>query len=389
MKAALAIAAIRALCALRLHAEVLVPAVLEALHQLVPSQRNLFDWTDAQGRLVRYFIEGPIDEQIARLYFAEFHNRREAEAMPRFDSLRRLPAGVRSADELEHSGFFRSALYNKIWRPQGLHTRLEAVLRARDGGLIGSLVLYRGPGERRFTPADEQHLAAVLPALAAALQVHGAAVADDRHVATPEPPESLLLTLAGELCHASPGAMRLLLMAEGGATPERLAEPWTARRGRLLPMLLARLRERAAGGSAQVLAPPPSIVHETPSGQFVARGHLLRPLAAGLAPLAQVTLRRLEPHRVALERALRALPLTPGQLSVCRNLTPRPPGELMRCLESARHAHPGNSRLATRHRVRAVLHRPPPRLHAAAGRRRRAAAGGRRARTTAAATGPR
>ena len=35
---------------------------------------------------------------------------------------------------------------------------------------------------------------------------------------------------------------------------------------------------------------------------------------------AWCTLRRLEPHRVALERALRALPLTPGQMAVCREL---------------------------------------------------------------------
>lgn len=320
MKPARAITAIRALCSLRLHAEVLVPAVLEALHQLVPSQRNLFDWTDSQGRLVRYFIEGPIDAEIARLYFAEFHNRREAEAMPRFDALRRLPAGVRSADELEHAAFFRSALYNEIWRPQGFHTRLEAVLRARDGGLIGSLVLYRGPGEARFTPADEQHLAAVVPAFAAALQAHGPAQADDQHVPSPDPAETLLLTLQGELCHASPGAERLLLMAEGGLTPERLAAGWAGRQGRLLPMLLCRLRERALARPAQLLAPPPSIVHETPAGQFVASGQLLRATQGGQPPLAQVTLRRLEPHRVALERALRSLPLTPGQVAVCRGL---------------------------------------------------------------------
>ena len=53
MKTSRSIAALHALCELKLHAEVLVPAVLEALHQVVPSYRNLFDWTDAQGRLVR------------------------------------------------------------------------------------------------------------------------------------------------------------------------------------------------------------------------------------------------------------------------------------------------------------------------------------------------
>ena len=116
--------------------------------------------TDPHRRLLRYFIEGPIDAQIAQLYFDEFHNRREAEAMRRFDSLQRLPPGLRSAAELEHPAFFNSALYNEIWRPQGIHTRLEAVLRAARGRLLGSLVLYRAPGERRFTREDERRLAA-------------------------------------------------------------------------------------------------------------------------------------------------------------------------------------------------------------------------------------
>ncbi len=320
MKSTRAIAALRALCSLKLHPEVLVPALLEALHSLVPSSRNLFDWTDAQGRLVRYFIEGPIDAEIARLYFTEFHNRREAEAMPAFHTLRRMPAGLRSADELDHEGFYRSALYNEIWRPQGFRTRLEAVLRARDGGLLGSLVLYRGPGDPRFDAQDEQHLAAVLPAFAAALQAHGPAQADDRHVPSPEPPETLLLTLDGELCHSSPGAQRLLLLAEGGITQERLLQAPQTLGGQLLRMLLARLRERAQAGPAQLLAPPPSITHETAAGQFVASGVLLQPQNSSAAPLAQVTLRRLEPHRVALERALRSLALTPGQMAVCREL---------------------------------------------------------------------
>lgn len=319
-------AALQALCALRLHPEVLVPAVLEALHAVVPSDRNLFDWTDAQGRLVRYFIEGPIDTTIAQLYFDEFHNRREAEAMPAFESLRHVPAGVRSAAELAHAGFYRSALYHEIWRPQGFHTRLEAVLRTPDQRLLGSLVLYRGPGCKPYTPEDEHRLAAVLPAFTAALDAAGPAVAHDTHVPSPDPPETLLLTLDGQLCHVSAGAHRLLLMAEGGASRETLSRPLQKLAGHLVPMLLARLRESAllqsqpGGMSAVALGPAPSIVHETPAGQFVARGDLLRAAEPGLGPLAQVTLRRLEPHRVALERALRSLPLTPGQLAVCRPL---------------------------------------------------------------------
>ena len=116
MKPSRAMAALRALCSLRLHPEVLIPAVLEALHAVVPSYRNLFDWTDERGRLVRYFIEGPIDAQIAQLYFDEFHNRREAEAMPRFETLHSLPHGVRGADELAPAGLSHAA-GSRVARP--------------------------------------------------------------------------------------------------------------------------------------------------------------------------------------------------------------------------------------------------------------------------------
>lgn len=319
-----ALAAVRALCGLGLHAEVLVPAVLEALHAGVPSYRNLFDWTDSQGRLLRYFIEGPIDTRIAQLYFDEFHNRREAEAMPAFDSLRGCQAGVRSAAELDHCGFFNSALYQQVWRPQGFHTRLEAVLRGRQGQLLGSLVLYRSEHEPRFTAAEERLLASLLPDFASALQACASAP-DDHHVLAPEPPQTLVLTLQGQLSHASAGASALLLLADGGASRSALTRPLDMLAARLVPMLLARLRERAAQPLAQ-RGPPPSITHETRSGQFVASGELLHAGHFGEAdaghtaasPLAQITLRRLESHRVALERALRALPLTPGQAAVCR-----------------------------------------------------------------------
>ena len=315
--------ALRGLCELGLHAEVLVPAVLEALHQVVPSSRNLYNWTDEQGRLVRYFIEGPVDAAVAQLYFDEFHNRREADAMPAFHTLSRTPAGIRSAAALEHADFYRSALYNDIWRPQGMHTRLEAVLRGRRGQLLGSLVLYRAPGDARFTADDERRLAAAMPPFATALDACGCAVAQDRHVRSPAPPETLLLTLDGHIERASDGALRLLLLADGGVSREALSRPPLALAGQLLPMLLRLLQERAGRGAAAWLDPPPSITHENGFGQFVASGQLLRAWQgpAGVAPqLAQITLTRLEPHRVALERALRALPITPGQMAVCREL---------------------------------------------------------------------
>jgi DNA-binding CsgD family transcriptional regulator len=159
-----------------------------------------------------------------------------------------------------------------------------------------------------------------LPVIAAGLEACGAAHADDRHVPSPEPPQTLLLTLDGQLCHASDGALKLLMLADGGLTRGGLSQPVAALAGSLVSILLLRLGERWRQGAAALLAPPPSITHENGFGQFVASGQLLRAQRNCDAPLAQVTLTRLEPHRVALERALRNLPITDGQRAVCREL---------------------------------------------------------------------
>ena len=314
-----ALAMLRALCQQGLHADALVPAVLEALHALVPSSRNLFDWTDTQGRLLRYYIEGPIDVGLAQLYFDEFHNQREAEAMLPFQALRDRPAGVCGADDLDNPAFYRSALYHEIWKPQGFHTRLEAVLRGRQGQLLGSLVLYSGPQDAAFTTADRQHLARALPLLAQALEAGtstAGADADEPHVPAPDPAETLLLTLDGQACHASAGALRLLLMADGGASRDSLSRPLQALGGPLVPAVLARLRQAPATAAV--------VSHSNTAGRFVASGRLLQPLVgpapATPPPLVQLSLLRHEPKRVALERALHSLPITPGQMAVCRAL---------------------------------------------------------------------
>ena len=311
-----AVGALRALCRLGLPAEQFMPALLEALHDVVPSHRNLFDWTDEQTRLVRYFFEGPLDAKIAQHYFDEFHNRREIEAMLPFAALIELPSGVRAAHEIEHPRFYGSALYHEIWRPQGLHTRLEAVLRGPGGHLLGSLVLYRGPGDPSFTRRDEDRLAAVLPDIAAAVLACGRAATDEPHLPAPGACETLLLTADGRVCHTSAGAHSLLLLADGGVSRDRLSRPLHDLVGGLLRLLLVRLaRAHPQHGAAAVA----TMLQSTDSGPLRASATRLAPLDGG-QPLVHVALQRLEPHRVALHRALTRLALPPGQAAVCREL---------------------------------------------------------------------
>lgn len=317
------LAHLQALCHAGLAGGDFVPALLEALHGLVPSVRNLFDRTDEQGRLLHYYVEGPVDTAIAQLYFERFHNRREAQCMPAFASLACAPGGVRGAQALMTPAFFASELYHEIWKPQGLHSRLEAVVRDAQGRLLGSLVLYRGPGDAPFRAEDERLLAALLPWIARGLQPQGSGAGADgaeRFVPAPELAETLLLDHQGRLLSATEGAPRLLLLADEGLTLAALAEGASGMQA-AVDRLFGRWLAPRGTQATQPAIRADSLTLINAHGRFVAEARSLQALGGrpGEAML-QVSLRRLEPQSVALQRALRRLPLTPSQLGVCAAL---------------------------------------------------------------------
>jgi len=320
-----ALAQLHSLCHAGLSAHVFIPALLEALHGLIPSQRNLFDWTDDEGQLLHYFVEGPVDVAVARLYFEQFHNRDEADCMPRFDSLRDARAGVRSAREHATPAFYNSALYHEVWRPQGLHTRIEGVVRNGRGRLLGSLVLYRGPADPIHTAAEERTLAALLPAVARGLEAGAAAEPAHEGPFVPGPGcvETLLLDSQGQLQHASAGAVRLMLLADGGLSPSALAQSTEERARRMFGRLVDRLHAHAHENMAAIPPPAPSLTLITGYGRFTAQAQRLWSAGGSLNArpgLVQVTLRQHEPQAVAVQRVLRELPLTAGQAAVCAQL---------------------------------------------------------------------
>ncbi|MBB5204835.1 DNA-binding CsgD family transcriptional regulator [Inhella inkyongensis] len=317
-------AQLHALCQADLATADFLQAFLEALHAVIPSQRNLFDLTDSQGQLLHYYCEGLIDTRIAQIYFEHFHNRREAECMPAFATLASAPAGVRSARPLMSREFFHSALYNEIWRPQGFHSRVEGVVRATDGRLLGSLVLYRGPSDPDFSSGDEQTLATILPWIASALvraetREVGRA---QRFLPTPQREEYLLLSEAGQLRAASEGALGLLLQADAGLTLNGLRDGELGIRW-ALDRLFQRISLTPGDRSQPLLGAGESFRAVTlinAHGRFVVEVRSLQSGQGGAERLHQVCLRRHEPQTVSLHRALRQLPLTAGQFQVCRAL---------------------------------------------------------------------
>ena len=311
MKNASGIARIRALCQLRLPAEQFVPALLETLHRLIASARNLFDFTDANGHLVRYYFEGPIDHEIARHYFEHFHNRREAEVMPTFEQAISGRAVVLSAEDLNNARFFRSALYNEIWRPQGLHSRIEAVVRDDVGRPLGSLVLYRGKDDPQFTRNDEALLAAIVPYIARALTAE--AVAPSGWADRADGRASIVLSARGELVQASEHALRILLLAHGGITPATAAR--VPRREDFSS--LSRLWMEVHRGD-DVWLQSASLAVENAWGRFLFEAEPLLPIAdrAESSTTVHVSIRHQQSAAVALRRALDSIPLSAAQREV-------------------------------------------------------------------------
>lgn len=296
---------LRELCALDLPTPLVMPALLAELHALVPSSRNLFDWCDGAGALTRYCIEGPVDDAIARLYFDEFHNRREAEAMPSFAQALASGAVLNSAAQLDTARFLGSALYAEIWRPQGFRYRVELIVRSAAGRPLGSLVLYRAPGEPCFTASEEARLLPLLPHLAQALSRDAVPRCVPEHwQPVAEPAEVLLLDDAGQLRHASAGAQRLLLLAGPGPGPQRT-----------LPTegLLGALHVAARLG-------PVTRQVDSPWGRFEFSARRLDALDGAQPCWTQVQLRRFEPRELADERRLHGFELSGGQTAVARLL---------------------------------------------------------------------
>ena len=302
---------IRALACAGLPPDGFIAAVLEALHGVIPSDRNLFDWTDSEGRLIRYYFEGPIDHAIAKHYFEEFHNRRELEVMPSFKDTITGKASVVTAAQLDRPAFYESALYNEIWRPQRFKTRIETIVRKPDGSPLGSLVLYRGPGDRKFTSAEEQLLGQIAPYMARGLMARPVGLEHAPLAAVPSTQAYVCLGAEGQMTLLSANAHRLLLLAHGDVTPDLAAQPPTVES---FPVLATLWRQWKSQGDAFRDC---SLQVKNQWGQCVFEGCGLKASESPDGVRMHVAVSHRELDMVATRRAMASFELTHTQREVC------------------------------------------------------------------------
>lgn len=310
MKNTAAVAHFRQLCCLGLGGEVVMPALLKALHDIVPSAMNNFLWADDNGNVCNACYEAPITPELVTLYATEFCNKREREVGPTFGEGMRYVSGVVNWGPLMTRQFLRSDVFNLIWRRHDARDALAAVIRENGKGL-GGMLLFRSPGERSFNSREEKALERLIPHIAHALKgnrnLRGAFTASGES-------GLVIANNRGVILDMCPDGGRLLFMA----THPRF-DAASLRHDATLPLALTQLCQRLRGIFAEKPDPPPAVWHENAWGKFVFRGYWMTMNAAPdtvRAPIG-ITIERHEPLALKIARNMRKLPLSTRQQEVC------------------------------------------------------------------------
>ncbi|MBA2408536.1 MAG: helix-turn-helix transcriptional regulator [Gammaproteobacteria bacterium] len=311
--AARAEARIQQLCCLGLGGRMLMPALLEELHHLIPSYSNVFFWTE-NDQFSNLYDENPIFPQIVPVYISEFYNRREREVFLSFTQSMRGERGAQGIDDLlkvEKTAFYRHDFYNLIYRPLNYRHFIRLVVRESTRAL-GRVHLCRAD-DREFTAQDRRRLAAIAPFIAHALTASG-----DLDAPLVESPDSgvIIAEPSGHIVNVSAQARQLLWMASGGDADT--AYPSGEPRDLRLPEGVCRLCRQLQGVfNEQEFTAPPVWQRRNAWGGFTFRVYWLNNGLPEPASLVGITIRREEPLPLKLLRRMEQLPLSGRQVQVC------------------------------------------------------------------------
>jgi len=310
MKPAESIAYLRQLACLGLGSEAVMPTLLSTLHELVPSTRNEFYWTDSRGLVLNTCQEHVVPSTL-QLYLEAHHLfQGEHEPFPGRIALGPLTVGnFRRYRTREY--YERSNIHNLICREYRTRFELDCVIRD-DGKPRGILMLFRDSSGRDFSTAEERLLAQLLPYFNQALEPAPRGAMEQLES---EDCGIAITNAAGQLLHASPGVWHLLLQVMNPRLAPGIG--WISP-AKTLPEPLRRLCRNAADIQSGREAPPPTARIENAWGRFSFQAYPLEPVRDGFSegsPIALLIRRELSLALRAM-RKLKQLPLSSRQREV-------------------------------------------------------------------------
>jgi DNA-binding CsgD family transcriptional regulator len=301
-------ARLRQTCCLGLPSAIVMPQILDELHQIVQSDRMHFAWTDRLGNLINGYFEKP-DAQ-ALDYFKHHHMRFYEDAGLSFRQallFGKLTGNFRWPFK---PGFTSTESHTQLFESLGLEHSLDGVLRDRYGPL-GLIFLLRRKGEPDFSAEDEADLAQTLPYIAHAIS---------NEAKTPESFVEagdcglMVFDAAGQLQYQSAQARDLCLYA----LADNSAPGWESSIGiHDMQQALCALFDRIQCAFAQALpADPPAWIMVNKWGEFQFRAYELRQ-SAGQSACYGVILKKKLPIEVWLLQKIKDMPLSNKQREVC------------------------------------------------------------------------
>lgn len=305
MKSAAAMSYIRQLCRLGLGGQIIMPELLSALHAFIPSAFNIFCFADESYQMSNVYCENSDLYRMQSLYFKEFYNSKEVQVTQLgFSQAMQTGRGWGTTERMG-TKFVSSEFFNELWRPNGIGCAIEATIWDNGRGL-GSIILYRGPGERPFRDEDEASLRSLIPYIA-----HGLRGSRDFRGEMVSSGESgtLVVDRQDKVVQFCPEGKRLLLSAMNFG---RIARDSPSLDSPAIGLLCGNLRGILRGLSQ----PAPIVRQRNPMGEFVFRAYPLRVSGESSGSIV-VIVERHEPMPLLLMRNMRSLALTARQREVC------------------------------------------------------------------------
>jgi DNA-binding CsgD family transcriptional regulator len=299
----------RRLACLGLPPQAATAALLEALHNLIPSSFNRLGFCDDQLRITNGYSEHPEVYRSFGYYFSEIDGK--VDYWPTVqDCLRRGP-GVGYYLPFQTARYYRSDYYHEIERPLGSHHQLDATI-GNQHRVFGNLILSRHRGAE-FQPEELALLGQLLPYFTHAL---GAPPTTDvSEMASTADHAVAVVDNGGALQYADAAGLRYLWMIHhDDLVHSDIVTKAMAQSNQLQP-LVARL----IAIEVQRPASPPSVTVHNGWGRFVLRAErLFNP--RGEPGHVRVIIEYAEPSVLARCRRLHELDLSPRLRDICEFL---------------------------------------------------------------------
>lgn len=315
MKNAPLLAHIRQLCCLGLGGRAIMPALLNAVRELVPSDSAEFFWVDARGEMSNHYAEQSLPPDIMHSYFRRADTDSEHPFFASFKTRATQPDPVTTLTFAD--AFKRTDIYRAVLQHLGAEHALYCVIRERDVPL-GQLSLYRGSKRGPFGAKDRAAIAAVAGYIAHGLDdsfgVRNHAASEHSYRDT-DHQAMLTLERNGTPRHCSRAARNLLQYVALDSFNRGTFMQQDAAIGDLLRDVANQLsavylrRECAAGA-------PPAMAVTNRWGRFVLRAYWLTDDMHAPDALIGVQIRRQEPMVLRLSQAMQRLSLSPQQREV-------------------------------------------------------------------------